>query len=146
LDTKVGQKIFKLFGLKEGKPLETRIFDIKGERILARSIQGGNSITRTIARGMLRIPVIGIFVLTALELPAIIKAVRQGKSTEDHTKSGFKQIIKSLIFVSSILSGIGIFGALGAKKGPAGSLIGMGVGSIVGGFISKKANETINQL
>ncbi|MDD3014578.1 MAG: hypothetical protein PHC34_12820 [Candidatus Gastranaerophilales bacterium] len=43
-------------------------------------------------------------------------------------------------------SGIGIIGALGYKKfGATGSLIGMGLGSVIGGLLSKKAGKIVEK-
>jgi hypothetical protein len=58
--------------------------------------------------------------------PAIVKSVKNQNNLEDKLLKGTKQTIKSAINISSILSSIGLIGALGAHMfGPVGSLVGM---------------------
>ena len=143
-DTRLGQKFLKTLKIKTGEFRETNISNIHDDFILAKAFKGGNRFTRLIAESMLRIPALGVYALSILELPAIIKSFKKGKNTKEKTIFVLKQIAKSSIFVSFMISGIGIFGRLGAKKGPMGSLIGMGIGSVIGGFISKKAGKFID--
>lgn len=144
--SKVGKCFRKLLKISEGADSPTGIFDIKGREIFAKSIEGGNELTRLIGRSMLRIPVLGIYVLSLLELPAIIKSLKKGETVIEKAGSVSKQTAKSTIFVTAMSSGMGIFGALGFKKfGATGSLIGMGIGSIIGGLISQKAGEVIEK-
>lgn len=106
----------------------------------------GNPLSKTIGKALLRIPKLSVLALLVLELPAIIKETLKPKSIKSKITSGVKQIIKSLINVTSIFAGIGIVGAILAIKGPAGSLAGMGIGSLLGIYISKQIAKIINKL
>ena len=53
-------------------------------------------------------------------------------------------MVKSGIYVTSILANIGMFGALLGGFGPVGSLVGMGMGSVAGSKISQKINKIID--
>ena len=110
--------------------------DIKGKQIKAYQITG-SPIAKLTGRALLRIPVISVIALSALELPAIIKAFTREKSLKNNVISGSKQTAKSSINVVSILSGIGLAGAYFAKAGPIGSLLGMGIGSVAGSYVSR---------
>jgi hypothetical protein len=116
---------------------------IRNVEIFAFKIEG-KSLAKTLGRVLLRIPVISVLALSLLELPAIIKKIKNENGAKNKVKEGSIQIIKSSINVSSILTGIGLIGALFARKGPAFSLLGMGVGSIVGAYTSKFAQNKIN--
>jgi hypothetical protein len=106
----------------------------------------GKTTSKLIGKALLRIPVISIFALGLLELPSILKSFGNDEDVKKKTINGFYQILKSSINVTSILSGIGIAGALLAKKGPAGSLLGMGVGSVVGAYASNRISNGLDTL
>jgi len=106
----------------------------------------GSSSAKTIGRALLRTSKIGAIVLLGLELPAIIKETIKPKDIQSKAISGIKQIIKSIINVTSILSGIGIGGAILTKRGPAGSLAGMGIGSLIGIYTSKQISKFLDKL
>lgn len=82
------------------------------------------------ARAMTRTTKIGAAVLGGLETAHLIKEVSDGKNA-------LKATAQSAINFTSSIAGIGYGGAIGAKYfGPAGSLIGMGLGAIAGNTIS----------
>ncbi|MDD3012210.1 MAG: hypothetical protein PHC34_00715 [Candidatus Gastranaerophilales bacterium] len=145
-DTKFGNYMQKLLNITEGEVTSSNIFDVKDEEVLAKSIKGGNKLTRIVGRGMLRMPVLGIYALSILELPALIKSLKKRETIKEKAESVAKQTTKSAVYVSAMSFGIGLIGALGHKKfGATGSLIGMGLGSVISGLLSKKAGEVIEK-
>jgi hypothetical protein len=106
----------------------------------------GKAFSKLVGRALLRIPVISVFILAALEIPSIIKSIHKSETAKVKSINGAVQILKSGINVVSILSGIGLTGAFLARKGPAGSLIGMGIGSVAGSYVSKFAADKIDDL
>ena len=156
-DTKIGEwleKIFK-FELTDkqsiGRLAPWMIKDETGNAILVnwdiKAIKlSGNTLAKTIGRALLRIPKISALILLGLELPAVIKEISKPKDFKSKITNGTRQIIKSIINVVSILAGIGIGGAILAKKGPAGSLTGMGIGSLGGIYISKQMTKFIDKI
>ncbi|MDD3014466.1 MAG: hypothetical protein PHC34_12250 [Candidatus Gastranaerophilales bacterium] len=146
LDTKLGKFIKKTLKINDKITISSGIFDIKDEEVLARSIKGGNKFTRLLGRAMLRMPVLGIYALAFFELPAIINSFKNVHTSKENAESVAKQTAKSAVYVPVMSYGIGILGALGAKKfGATGSLVGMGLGSVVGGIIANKAGEIIDK-
>ncbi|MDD3150444.1 MAG: hypothetical protein PHV68_06380 [Candidatus Gastranaerophilales bacterium] len=154
-DTKAGQKICDLLDIKKvdktftGREVpkvyindvgEAVIKKTKVKAIMLESAKFGK-FGKFIGRTMLRIPVLSVLALGLLELPAITKAFAKDK---DNIDEGLKQTAKSAINVTSILAGIGSVGAILSKKGPSGSLIGMGIGSVAGAFASKKIQDIID--
>ena len=157
-DTKLGASIAKLFGVTSEQTVSTGrtvphvIFDELTNKysivnINVEALKFENKIfSKLVGRALLRIPVISIFTLGLLELPSIIKSFKKSNNTKDKLSEGATQIVKSGFNVASIISCISLFGALFAKKGPAGSLIGMGIGSCVGTAVSKFAGQKIDKL
>ena len=104
------------------------------------SVLGG----KTIARAMKRTTVAGVAVMGILELPKIVKETMKGDNLSEHVKNGTKQIVKSTGNVALTTAGIAIGGAIGAKHlGATGSLIGMGLGAVVGSKISNNFQAAI---
>lgn len=100
------------------------------------SVLGG----KTIARAMKRTTIAGIAVMTAFEVPTIIKECLNSNSFSEKIKKCARQLIKSTANIILTTVGIGIGGAIGAKYiGATGSLIGMGIGAIA-------SNKTINKI
>lgn len=97
------------------------------------------------ARAMTRTTLLGVTAMGLLELPKIIKVIRNGNNIQDKTINTSKQLLKSSINVALITTGIAYSGAIGFKKfGAAGSLIGMGFGAVLGSYISRKLRNVIN--
>ena len=113
--------------------------------VLAYKIEG-KPIGKLIGRALLRLPLMSVIVLGLLELPAIIRKIHKANGMENKAEAGAKQGLKSIINVSSILAGIGLVGALFARKGPAFSLLGMGIGSVAGAYTSKVIQKEIDYL
>lgn len=152
-ETKIGEKIRKLLKVNFGKPEATGrkvpkvIKDESGyseimEKVYAEKLEGSFA-GKLIYRAMQRTTVIGAVILAAIGVPSIIKAFKKPEETQDKFANAGKQSLKVSINVASVLSGIGTIGALGAKKGPTGSVIGMGIGSVLGAYIAGKINKNI---
>lgn len=145
--TKIGKFLSKIFKFKidyEDPDLLKRV-EKSGKIIFIPTYKvEGNFLGKLIGRSLLRIPLLSVIILGLLESPKIVKTIFYKKSTDNKFKTGTKQIVKSGIYVTSMLSNIGFFGALLAGFGPAGSLIGMGIGSIIGAKISQKINIIID--
>ena len=153
IDTKFGKTIMKLLKVQEiddaftGRKVKKIIKDegkyITDEvEVYAKKLQG-STIGKLICRALQRTTLYGTIALSTICLPSIIKAFNKPQNTEEKFANTGKQTIKSAISVTSVLSGIGIVGALFAPLGPAGSVIGMGIGSVIGGYISNKINKKI---
>lgn len=72
----------------------------------------------------------------------IYRATTKGKNI----KNGFEQALKSIAYVCSITAGIAFFGGWLSKKGPAGSLLGMGVGSVIGAGVYTLIKKGVNKV
>lgn len=152
-DTGLGKKIMNKLNVKEIDEKETgrtvkKIVEKDGKYIVddvavvAKKLEG-SGFGRLIGRAMQRTTLFSIAALSLICVPSIINAFKKGNTTEEKVISGGKQTVKSAISVSSVTAGIGFFGALLARRGPAGSVIGMGIGSVVGALFSKKINNNI---
>jgi len=104
----------------------------------------GNSFGKLVGNTLLRMPVISTCVMAGLELPSIYNAFNEPEKTQDKVINGTAQIVKSFVNVAAISTAIGVFGALLKGKGPIGSLVGMGLGSIAGAYLSKQVAEKID--
>jgi len=106
----------------------------------------GKPFGKLLGNALLRIPRLSVFVLGALEIPAIYKAFSKPDNTKDKLIDGSAQIVKSGINTSTMLAGIGVFGALLKGKGAVGSLVGMGIGSVAGAYASKQIGNRIDSV
>jgi len=128
-DTNMGGKILEKLGKRGYQWLLTNpnskspLFAFKADGTLTAKIA-----TRT----FMRIPILSFVFLSLLEMPSILKSENKAK-----------QIIKSAVTVSSIVTGAAIAGAIGAYLGPLGSLTGIGIGSYYAGKFAKKINSNI---
>lgn len=149
-DTVFGQKILNFLGVKQNGTAPTQIknighTDANPFYLEAKKYVGGGIFGDLTARAMNRTTKIGAIILAAIELPKIFRAMGEGDSLSEQVGSTVKQTGKSAINVTSILAGIGYGGALGAKKfGAIGSLVGMGVGAVIGATASNKIQEVIS--
>lgn len=90
------------------------------------------------ARAFERATLPGIAIFGLLELPSIIKAAQSDEGIGKKTENIVRQTFKSGVNVASTTAGIAYGGALGFKKfGPTGSLVGMGLGAILGNKLAK---------
>ena len=143
-NTSFGEKIKSFLGIVDGESEECPVKNIFGENLELSEIKSKSAFGELTGRAMKRMTVFGIGALAVLELPKIIKAIGQGSTVGEQTKNTAKQTVKSGINVASVAAGIGYCGAIGAKKfGATGSLIGMGIGAVVGATASQKLQEAI---
>ena len=149
-DTAFGQKILSFLGVKKLDEVETKIEDIghteeRQRFVKAKLYESKNLFGDFTARAMTRTTKLGVLALAAFEVPKIFKALNQGDGIAEQASNGVKQTVKSGINLASITAGIAYGGAIGAKKfGSTGSLVGMGLGAIVGSFTSKKIQDVIS--
>ena len=145
-DTKFGQLLNKVFKISEvDRHKVDGIKNCQGRKAYAyeftSSVLGG----RTLARAMKRTTVLGVAVMSALELPKIVKETMEGDNFFEHAENGAKQTLKSAANVTITTAGIAIGGAIGAKHlGATGSLIGMGLGAIAGSKISNQIQNSLD--
>ncbi len=142
-DTKLGKFLEKTFDFKVSNSVATGKLDALGNKILSFEVKG-SKFGKVIGKSLLRMTKLSFLTLGVLELPAIIKAFLNSKNEDNSVVSGSKQIVKSSVKVTSILSGIGLAGAALAKKGPVGSLVGMGLGAFAGSKFSKLISSFID--
>ncbi len=142
-DTEIGQKILNLAKCSVEDMQLTQRKDIMKNAVPSFKFFDKPKLRWIIGRASLRITLLSILVFSALEIPQIIKAVKKGNNITSKISNGLKQILKSLVNVSVILLSTALFGAFFAKKGPAGSLFGIGTGAYLGSKVSKKINENI---
>jgi hypothetical protein len=135
-DTKKFHKVLELLKVEIEDSIPTGRVDVNNTPIYAYKLKG-NPFAKLLGKALLRTTVFGLATLAVLELPAIFNAFLGKENQENNLNNGIKQILKSSIYVTSVLSGIGITGAAIAKKGPAGSLFGMGLGALLGSYLSK---------
>lgn len=142
--TLLGRKTLKMLKTEKDKNITTEIRDLFGGTTFATSYKGC-LFGRLTARAMRRTTLLGVMAMGALEVPKIIHSMTKGDTTKDKAVSSGKQCIKSAINIASITAGIGYMGALGAKyAGPTGSIVGMGLGAVLGSKLSQKAQKGIN--
>lgn len=135
---KIGRSIPKI---KLNKKTNTTFIDeieVQAHRL------NGISFGKHIEAALLRTPVISLLALCLLETPAIVKSVN-GQDIKEKIKNSSRQMLKSFVYVFSMTAGIAIGGAyFNRKKAYAGSLFGMGLGSVIGGYVSKFAQDKID--
>lgn len=142
--TSFGEKILNQMGVKADRIIETPIKNLFNENEEAIKCKG-SAFGKLTARAMRRTTLLGLTAMGILEVPKIIHAINKDNTIKERTISTGKQTLKSAINVASITAGIGYMGALGAKYGgPTGSIVGMGLGAVLGSKLSQKAKKTIN--
>lgn len=146
--TSFGKKILDFLGVKQVGWVKTKILAVNSTKEIPRFVKApiydGNYFGKLTAHAMERSTIWGIGAMTLLELPQIIGAINHYNGIDEKTKNGAKQIIKSGINIAAITTGIGYIGAICAKHGPVGSLIGMGAGAVLGGYGSKQIQKLID--
>lgn len=147
-DTTFGKRTLKVLGVKPVDYVETQIKNIghteENAKYVTAKIYDGSKFGKLTAHAMERTTKWGLIVTALLETPKLAKAFCKGDSISEKADNGVKQVVKSAINVASITVGIGYMGAIGAQKfGAIGSLVGMGLGAVIGGYGSKKIQEII---
>lgn len=155
LNTKLGQKILDLLGVKETKPVPFKQFnkstnvwefvkDINGKIKYARGFSGSKFGVLT-AHVLARTIIPELMVFSFVEIPLICRASKKDGSAKEKTENILKQIAKSAITVACLFTGFGYIGAIGSKYFKVfGSLAGMGLGAILGTQVAQKINKHIN--
>ncbi len=143
-DTKFGSFVKHKLGIQESRYLAKII---GGKEVTSIKFAGGYG-KKLVGRALLRIPLIGLFLATALEIPAIIKSAGVEGSFTDKIKSVGKQTLKSLGFIGLIQGGMALAGAAAVMAfppvGAIAALVGMGIGSAAGVLASKELNKFID--
>ena len=134
-DTKLGEWVSKLFRIK-AKEIETNIPDIMFQEKSPKYLSAKQFITKSkfselTARALTRTPVLSVAALGAIEASHIGYAVGSGSDLP-------KEIGKSALTLGTTIVAGGYFGAIGAKyAGPYGSLLGIGLGSVLSYKLSR---------
>jgi len=102
----------------------------------------GNKLKQFICRTMDRIPVMAVAIMALIEISSVCLAVKKEKSA----KAGAKQALKLTTNIVSTYTGAGIVGAALSMLGPVGSLIGIGLGSLLGMKTAKQINAQIDKI
>ena len=116
--------------------IETDIPDIRHTEatpnyVLAKQFNTTSKFGELTARALTRTPILSVATLGGIEATHITHAVNEGADI-------FNEIGKSALTLGSTLVSGGYLGAIGAKyAGPCGSLIGTGLGSVIGYKVSK---------
>lgn len=146
IETKFGQRVKKLLNVTESGYFQTarkvpvirhegNNYIIKEMRPVAYKLKG-SKFGKLVCRSLQRMTVYGSLTLCLVSIPSIIKAFNKPKIIEEKLNSARKQTLKSAINIVISLASIGLGGALLAPIGPLGSVVGMGLGCTIGGFIS----------
>lgn len=128
-DTKLGEWVSKLFRIEE-KEIKTTIPNIistieKPSYLLAKQFITKSKFGELTARALTRTPVLSVAALGAIEASHIGYAVGSGCNLP-------KEIGKSALTLGTTIVAGGYLGAIGAKyAGPYGSLLGIGLGSVL---------------
>ena len=144
-DSKFGEKVKGFLGIADGalQPAKN-MKDVFGDEMFVSEIKAKSVFGELTGRAMKRTTKIGAVLLAALELPKIFKAMNQGENISEQAGNTVKQTAKSAVNVTSLLTAIGYCGAIGAKKYKAiGSLVGMGIGAVIGASASDKIQDMI---
>lgn len=146
-NTKLGKWIQKALGITNGKDVKSKVKNLFGEEIPVQKIivkKDFLGLKELTGRAMKRTSILGIAFMGALELPKIIKSLFKGESNKEKAKSFGTQTAKSSLNVLGLTAGMGYLGAIGAKKyGALGSLIGMGLGVILGAGASNEIQKLV---
>lgn len=158
IETKLGKKIKDLLKvsvakrIKTGRKVPKIEFDNKNKKyfldkkvpVKAEKLKG-SFIGKLICRALQRTTLFGTLALCGICLPSIVKAFNKPENTRDKIINGSKQTLKSAVSITSVLSGIGLGGALLATLGlgAVGSVVGMGLGSVIGAYFSSRINKNI---
>lgn len=136
LETKWGEKFLE----KSGITYENIKTDIKNlnytidnkASVYAKKFSGGNPFTELTARALVRTPQLGALAYGAIEVANCAGNIMDGDNS-------FKAGYNSAIDFTTSMVGMGYGGAFGAKHfGAAGSVIGMGIGTILGKLTAKE--------
>lgn len=155
LNTKLGQGILNLLGVKETTPVPFKQFnkssgawdvvkDINGKIKYARGFSGSKFGVLT-AHVLARTIIPELMVFSLVEVPLIYRAAKKEGTIKEKAENTLKQTAKSAITVACLFAGFGYLGAIGSKYFKVfGSLAGMGLGAILGSKLAQKINKHID--
>lgn len=141
LDTDFARKFKQKYNINTNDII-TKIKDIKSTCknpvfVKAYKITGGNPFTELTVRALARTPKIGVLAYGAIETANCAGNISNGENP-------FKAVYNSTIDLTTSLIGMGFGGAFGAKHfGAAGSLLGMGIGTILGKLTANELKFSI---
>ena len=149
-NTKLVQKIVKTLNIKVTKEIKPdQNIDLiknglKQNKIYI--IKGKSKIAKLICRSLMRIPILSIVAFSLLEIPDIVKSIKNEKQKHKKLEAASKQILRSGINITTMITGMAIIGTiLDRHFGALGSLIGIGIGNYLGEkigiFINNKLFE-----
>ena len=129
-DTKLGNWIQDKFSIMTDK-IKTNIQDIdystnNKKMVYAKAFKTNNPFLDITARALTRTSKLGAMALGGIEAAHVAHEVSNGNNF-------FEEAGKSAVTLGTTLAATGVLGAIGAKHlGPTGSLVGMGLGAVVG--------------
>ncbi|MBE7712016.1 MAG: hypothetical protein E7Z92_07775 [Cyanobacteria bacterium SIG31] len=132
--TEFGKWIFDKLGIKVTKTIKSSVKNLTHSEknpfyVPAQVFKSKNLFGDLTARALTRTPKYGVYALTGLGALHAAHEIADGENI-------FKEIVKTAIQVSATLAGVGYLGAIGYKHlGTLGSLVGIGVGTIIGNKI-----------
>jgi hypothetical protein len=138
------QSILKI---KDGDYIEaaTSRIDCANEAVKAYQITNKSILKKVLGHASARVTVYGIIAFALLEAPSIFKAFTSSDNLVQNLKNGFKQSVKSFVNVVSVIGWSAVMGwILHRYKGPAGSLLGIGLGTVMGSKQAQIINDNID--
>lgn len=143
-NTTLGKKVTSSLKAEVSDVIETSITNFAKEQAFATKYNG-SVFAQLTGRALRRTTLLGVGALALIELPKILRELVKADNIFEQGGNAITQTAKSTINVASTAAGIGYGGAIGAKYfGATGSLIGMGLGAIMGTKISTKVQNTID--
>ena len=141
-DTKLGKWIMNKLGVEEdySQQIKTNINDLthtenKPNKVVAKIFKSKNTFGDLTARALTRTSKYGAYALTGLGALHAAHEIADGENP-------IKEVAKTALQVGTTLTGVGYLGAVGYKHfGALGSLLGMGLGTVVGAGIPKLVFE-----
>ena len=135
-DTKFGEWIFKILKIKENEKLliKTSVNDIthtelNPRKVVAKVYKSPTKFGDLTARALTRTSKYGAYALTGLGALHAAHEIADGENV-------IKTLGQTIAEIGTTLIGTGYLGAIGYKHyGPLGSLIGIGIGSLIGSEI-----------
>lgn len=125
---------------------EAEMAELAKKKFLGFSFKG-NILKQIVGKSFLRVNIIGLALSSFLEVPAIMKSAKKGKTVGEKAKSVFKQTLKSAGNVALITGGIALGAVVvGTGAGFAASLAGMALGSTLGLFASNALGKQIDKI
>ncbi len=139
----IRQKILKISNFEFKN---TGRIDIMKNAVPAYKVTEKSLVKRIFGRASSRLPLLTVLAFSLLELPSICKVFNEQDEINNKVKNGIRQTVKSSVNVVSILGGSALVGAILSHLGPAGSLVGIGLGYWAGSKTAKFINDKIDKI